>query len=412
MLAKKAKEDNENSFKDHEDGYARLLLLKKRLFELQRQSATLQRSIDVAQVELSVVNSQILDTEEELHSITQAPVPNGVDPTEWLPDEILIHILLQVVFVRACGLVCRRWHTLMQANQIQRQIHKDRWILYSMGDKLPRGFEAHTDYVRSLALSADESKVFTASDDGTIKIWSSSTGRHLRTLEGHNDWVMHVLVSPDDMVFSACFDGSVGVWSGDNYELTMLDHHTRSVRALAFGDGKLFTGSTDRTICMWSPNTHKLVATLRGHENGVLCLVVCGQQLVSGCTDGAIRVWSVADGSSMFAMAGHKAPVTGLVLGQLTGTVVSASHDCEICVWSMLDGSLLTKIHEDHPILSIAVSKVDGTMYSSTRPEGLSVRLRGSQTCTHKIHHDYMTRLAIAKNGTLYSISSNSVQMW
>jgi WD40 repeat protein len=52
----------------------------------------------------------------------------------------------------------------------------------------------HTFGVRSVALSADGSKVVSGSNDKTVKIWSADSGEVLQTLSG--DIVMtHIYVS-------------------------------------------------------------------------------------------------------------------------------------------------------------------------------------------------------------------------
>ena len=42
----------------------------------------------------------------------------------------------------------------------------------------------HTDWVRSVALSADGSKVVSGSWDDTVKIWNADSGEVIQTLSG------------------------------------------------------------------------------------------------------------------------------------------------------------------------------------------------------------------------------------
>ena len=52
--------------------------------------------------------------------------------------------------------------------------------------------EGHKDYVRGVALSYDCRTVVTGSEDRTIKWWHLSTGKEIRTLEGHASYVTSV----------------------------------------------------------------------------------------------------------------------------------------------------------------------------------------------------------------------------
>ena len=45
----------------------------------------------------------------------------------------------------------------------------------------------HVDKVKSVAFSADGSKVVSGSDDKTVKIWSADNGEVLQTLSGEVD---------------------------------------------------------------------------------------------------------------------------------------------------------------------------------------------------------------------------------
>ena len=50
----------------------------------------------------------------------------------------------------------------------------------------------HSDYVNSVALSADGSKIVSGSYDKTVKIWSTETGQVLQTLSGEHG-LMYIL---------------------------------------------------------------------------------------------------------------------------------------------------------------------------------------------------------------------------
>jgi WD40 repeat protein len=55
----------------------------------------------------------------------------------------------------------------------------------------------HQDTVGSIAWSRDGSKLATASDDQTVKVWDAETGRELFTLRGHQASVTGIAWSPN-----------------------------------------------------------------------------------------------------------------------------------------------------------------------------------------------------------------------
>jgi WD40 repeat protein len=72
----------------------------------------------------------------------------------------------------------------------------------------------HTDWVRSVAWSPDGTKIATASDDNTARVWSSSSGSTLLTLTGHSDSVQSIAWSPDGTkIATSSDDRTARVWS-------------------------------------------------------------------------------------------------------------------------------------------------------------------------------------------------------
>ena len=66
----------------------------------------------------------------------------------------------------------------------------------------------------SVCVSADGSRLFSGSDDNTIKVWDVATGACLQTLEGHARWVRSVCVSADgSRLFSGSRDNTIKVWN-------------------------------------------------------------------------------------------------------------------------------------------------------------------------------------------------------
>ena len=72
---------------------------------------------------------------------------------------------------------------------------------------------------------------------------------------GHTDYV-YALAIQDSKLYSGSLDNTIKVWSleaGDfGREITTLSGHTDTVSALAIQDSKLYSGSDDKTIKVWS----------------------------------------------------------------------------------------------------------------------------------------------------------------
>ena len=89
---------------------------------------------------------------------------------------------------------------------------------------------------------------------------------------------------------------------GFGREITTLSGHTNTVMALAIYDSKLYSGSLDKTIKVWSLEAgdfgREITTLSAGHTNTVYALAIQDGKLYSGDGDygGAgtqLKVWSV-----------------------------------------------------------------------------------------------------------------------
>ncbi|XP_024030479.1 coatomer subunit beta'-3 [Morus notabilis] len=162
-------------------------------------------------------------------------------------------------------------------------------------------FEAHKDFIRSLAVHPTLPYLLSASDDKTIKLWDWENGwTCTRIFEGHSHYVMQVALDPKDThnFASASLDGTVMIWNiGSSAPSFTLERHLKGVNCVDYfsAEDKLYllSGSDDFTVKVWDYQTKSCVQTLEGHLHNVTAVCVHPELpiAITGSEDGTVRIW-------------------------------------------------------------------------------------------------------------------------
>jgi WD40 repeat protein len=379
---------------------AELAILRMRDAELNRElnvanAAKNKPVVKNVKAKRARVQTKIKAAEHTLCAILTAPVSGGRDPTEWLPDEMLLTVFemlpWETLCSGACERVCLRWARLMESASIVRRKHQ-RWAAYDARMMGPRMLEGRTGSVPTLAVGLD-GKVYSGWRDKTIMVWSGKSGAHLQTLRGHTDTVRALAVGLDGAVYSGSEDRTVRVWSGaSGAHVRMLEGHTGKVFALAVGlNGRVYSGSADRTIRVWAEDDGSHLQTLVGHTSVVSALAVGKDGVVySGSYDYTIRVWSGEDGTHIRTLVGHTAFVLSLAVGP-DGRVYSGSFDMTIRVWSPHDDTHLQTLVGHTSAVDALVVSPDGRVFSGSS-SGSSVNVWSGDGGAHLHTLSYIRR--------------------
>jgi WD40 repeat protein len=416
------------------DAVDRVLWIKTRLSELRRTDAArrdaevqLHATLADLAAERASLGAEIAERERELLAAISAPVEKGEDPTLWLPDELLVAILLVAPFrslwAGTCGMVCRRWHGLVTTTpEIQKWLRSGRWGAYEAGWITPRVLKTHRHAVTALAVGSDGA-VYAAAGT-TITVWPRGVGGaspEVRTFEV--DVTADVLVvASGSIVLSTSQDCVVRSYSVQpDGALHTMTGHTHLVRALAVGlDGTIYSGSTDRTIRAWSGAHGGCLQTLRGHAKGVRALAVGPDgTLYSAGADSTIRVWSEAGGAHRATLEGHTGWVNALVCAP-DGILYSCAARW-IWAWRHGRGAPLPpspraddQLSHDMQYIQSLACGADGTLYSA---DACTVRVyqprprSGGARNPHELR-EAVGALAVGPAGDLYGSRGTSVIMW
>ncbi|KAL3514576.1 hypothetical protein ACH5RR_027293 [Cinchona calisaya] len=216
----------------------------------------------------------------------------------------------------------------------------------------------HCDAISCLSLDEEQGLLYSASWDKTFKVWRVENSKCLESVKAHDDAVNSVVASVEGLVYTGSADGTVKVWKRESSGKTVrhilvqtILNQECAVTALAANKSGsvIYCGSSDGLVNFWEREkelTHGGV--LKGHKLAVLCLTAAGNLAFSGSADKTICVWR-RDGNvhtCLSVLTGHTGPVKCLAAeldkdsassGDRRWVVYSGSLDKSVKVWSVSD---------------------------------------------------------------------------
>jgi WD40 repeat protein len=261
--------------------------------------------------------------------------------------------------------------------------------------KLLRVLEGHTLWVSSAVFSHDDKLIASASYDKSVRIWETNSGKLLRVLKGHTDWVISAVFSHDDkLIASASDDNTVRIWETNSGKLLrVLEGHTLWVRSAVFShDDKLIaSASYDKSVRIWETTSGKLLRVLEGHTDGVSSAVFSHDDrlIASASGDNTVRIWETTSGKLLRVLKGHTGWVRSAVFSHDYKLIASASYDKTVRIWDvhsgelkagLLYGFILSGIAWVSPGMLFVVDETSAVYkYTLTTP-GETARLKGKAT--------------------------------
>lgn len=240
--------------------------------------------------------------------------------------------------------------------------------------------EAHSGPVRCVCFSPDETKIATASEDGTARVWDAHSGSSLIELKGHGGIVLFVEFSPDGQ--------------------------------------RLVTASRDTTACIWNASTGAIVHKLAGHKQPVWTAHFSpdGSQVLTSSMDYTARIWDAASGTSIYELKGHTGTVAAAEFDRNGRKVCTASSDNTARIWDAKSGQLLRTCKHDDDVNSARFSPDGASIVTASYDTTARIWNveTGNQLLRLSADESPVLDAAFSPDGTrvIYGTSNETARIW
>jgi len=203
---------------------------------------------------------------------------------------------------------------------------------------------SHTQYISACKFMYSDQQIFTASGDGTCKLWDIETGTVLQTFHGHQSDVLSIDISPSEsgniFVSGSCDHVSL-VWDVRSGQYVQIfDGHESDVNSVRFHpSGDAFATGSDDSICrLFDLRADRQIGVYKKDSIIFSCnsvdMSLSGRLLFAGYNDYCINVWDTLKGVRVSIMYAHDNRVTGVQVSPDGTALASSSWDSNIKVWA------------------------------------------------------------------------------
>lgn len=184
---------------------------------------------------------------------------------------------------------------------------------------------AHTNWICDLALVQNNNAIVTASQDQLVKIWRphASQNEEPYKIGEHADYARCV-ASPNtsaNWVATGGLDRKIYLWDlnggGKTQEIDTIGEEMPekgSIYSLSTTETVLAYGGPESILHLWDPRAGKRITKFRGHTGNVrsILLSASGDTVMTASSDQTVKIWSLTAGRCMHTLTMHNHSVFSL----------------------------------------------------------------------------------------------------
>ena len=282
-----------------------------------------------------------------------------------------------------------------------------------------RKLQGHTDFVNDARFSPDGTRIVTASDDGTARIWMVDTGECVQTIGPFDEEVNTARFGPPrfgshgELVLTAGDNASIYKASTGSLVFTLPVNDSYAWLAdFSYNGSSVLVIDGKNIATLWSfgavspePSPYTLVCN--DEEVFMARFSTDGQRVLTASDDRLARVWDAANGRLVQTLTGHTEAVNSSSFSPNGALAVTTSDDGTFRVWMIATGMCIHAVQAAKP-------EAHAVCDASFSPDGKRLVVYGGRTRgfaqvwevanarklkTLEVDSDQVTSAAFSQNG-------------
>jgi WD40 repeat protein len=217
--------------------------------------------------------------------------------------------------------------------------------------------------------SADGTRILTALDDRTVRVWDAATGRLLYAPLKHDGDILAVAWSVDGKrIVSTASDGSVSLWDAANGKSVRSSFHVEQpITHVAISpNGDFVVGSHGVGVSLWDVRTGAVISPKPYHDDiSAIEFSNDGKYAVIATNDDAADIVDATTAKRLHRLSPGNAVFHAVFSGD-SHTVLTASEDRTAQIWDVSTGTAKGGAFRQDATVSDAEFSRDGSMVLTT----------------------------------------------
>ncbi|WP_404790220.1 NB-ARC domain-containing protein [Altericista sp. CCNU0014] len=243
-----------------------------------------------------------------------------------------------------------------------------------------------------------------------------------QTLRGHQNRILAIAFSPDGHTLaSGSLDRTIKLWNPETYQCRLtLQGHQSWIWDVAFHPNSktLASASYDRTVKLWDLKTGHCTHTLEGHLGSALSVAFSpdGQWLASGGYEQMLKLWHPESGECVHTWYAHPNRVWAVAFSPNSQWLATAGEDGNIILWDVETGDRLQTLSgHSQSVLCLRFSADGRQLFSSSGDRTVKQWDLQTGQCLQTLsgHDHWAWSLALVSAHILLSGSQDeTIQCW